>query len=290
MVVDLDPGEPVHRHGLYRHLTRPARRAHPRSRRPGSRALTKSSSVRASSSPCAGSIRVSPMYSGCGPTGARLLRSRSRPSTATAFIDSSSTPWSAAHSTADPARCHEPPRDLVLEQHVGVHDVAAAAHDVAGAPQRVHVAVLREPVVEAFAGQEVPHVVEGARAVPGDRDHVLHTGPPQALERAARERDVADLEHRLRAIVGQRAQAQSFARRQIDGWERCHGRNIQGSPPSDAQISCAAWHPSQRCASWSRSAAARAASPELRATSGSPTRCWCGGSRSASPGWSCTPA
>ena len=142
-----------------------------------SRAARNPPASAASSSPCAGSIRVSPMYSGCGPTGASLLRSREPPVDRhrlhRLLVDA--MVGRAQHRRS--LRRHEPPRDLVLEQHVGVHDVAAAAHDVARAPQRVHVAVLRVASVEALARDRGRRRRRRrSRAVAGDGDHVPHTG------------------------------------------------------------------------------------------------------------------
>ena len=138
MIVDLDPRQavdPLDPHGrtagelLDRRLVVVV----------GQATLDEPSRISASAGPSAGSMRVSPMYSGFESTGTDLERRVRRPSSDTAFIDSSSTPCDAEQRSAESVERDEPARDLLLEQDIGVDDVTAALDDVARAPERVDV-------------------------------------------------------------------------------------------------------------------------------------------------------
>ena len=59
---------------------------------------------------------------------------------------------------------------------------------------------------------ELAQPLEGIRTVAGHGDHVADSRRAKAAQRPLGEGDAADLDHRLRAIVGERAKPLSLAR------------------------------------------------------------------------------
>ena len=93
-------------------------------------------------------------------------------------------PAKPSHSSAVPSSATSRRRDLVLEQHVGVDDVAAPLDHLARAPERVDVLGLGKARVEAMLGHELPEREQGLGPISGDRDHLARHRPSAGLRSA----------------------------------------------------------------------------------------------------------